>query len=173
MRRLPHWVRYLGVLVVLGGAPIAWYLGSPLFINKVVDEPFPSATAPRSVSIAPSDAAQGAIVARGTFSGVDEFHKGEGIATIVRTGADTLLRLDSFNVTNGPDLHVILTKSASPKTRADVEAGYVGVAKLKGNVGSQNYALPKDLVVSEYKAVVIYCAPFHVVFATAPLRPGP
>jgi hypothetical protein len=27
-------------------APVAWYLGSPLFINKTVDEPFPTTSAP-------------------------------------------------------------------------------------------------------------------------------
>jgi len=80
------------------------------------------------------------------------------------------LRLDTFKVTNGPDLRVILTKAASPKTSAEVQAGYVEVAKLKGNVGSQNYELPANLALDDYKTVVIYCKPFHVVFATASLQ---
>lgn len=40
MRKRIWWV--VAVLAVLL-APIVWYLGSPLFINKTVDEPFPVA----------------------------------------------------------------------------------------------------------------------------------
>ena len=36
-------------------------------------------------------------------------------------------------------------------------------------MGNQNYEVPAGTDVSEYKTVVIYCVPFHVVFATAPL----
>lgn len=120
----------------------------------------------------PAGAGQGAPVVKGAFSGADDFHKGEGIATVYRIGQGLVLRLDPFRVTNGPDLRVILTKAEAPKSSADVNAGYVEIAKLKGNAGGQNYPLPKDLNLSEYRAVVIYCKPFHVVFATAPLRAG-
>jgi hypothetical protein len=120
----------------------------------------------------PASAAQGSVVVRGSFVDGDNFHKGEGTATVYKVGQDFLLRLEAFKVTNGPDLHVILTKAPSPKTSAEVQAGYVEVAKLKGNIGSQNYTLPKDIALSDYKAVVIYCKPFHVVFSTATLKAG-
>ena len=43
MRRRLWWiVLILAVLL----APAAWYLGSPLFINKTVNEPFPAYTSP-------------------------------------------------------------------------------------------------------------------------------
>jgi len=202
MRRLLR--RYwwaVAVLVVLG-APIAWYLGSPLFINRIVDEPFPTstgaptfpmsagATIPEGMTqqqveermkeaskaqtaaeeVMPVGAVPERFVARGTFAGADDFHKGEGTATVYRVGGDLTLRFESFKVTNGPDLHVILTKHTAPRTRADVMQGYLELAALKGNVGSQNYPLPKDTSLTEYRAVVIYCRPFHVVFATAPLK---
>jgi len=41
-RRL--WLIVFVVAVLL--APVAWYLGSPLFINKTVDEPFPAVSGP-------------------------------------------------------------------------------------------------------------------------------
>jgi hypothetical protein len=169
--RIPRWAWWVIAVVVIAGAPIAWYLGSPLFITRVVDEPLPMTDTSASDAM-PSGTAPGAIVARGTFTGADDAHKGEGSATIYRVRGDLLLRLDPFRVTNGPDLYVILTKHASPKSRADVQAGYVEVGKLKGNVGSQNYTLPKDANLTEYATVVIYCKPFHVVFATAPLKEG-
>jgi hypothetical protein len=43
MRRRIWWV--VAILMVLL-APVAWYLGSPLFVNKTVDEPFPAVSAP-------------------------------------------------------------------------------------------------------------------------------
>ena len=164
MRRLLRRYWWALAILVIAGAPIAWYLGSPLFINKVVDEPFPTGTG------APAGAAQGVVFARGTFAGADDFHKGEGTATLSRAGGDLILRLDAFKVTNGPDLHVVLTKHAAPKKGEEVLAGYVDIGKLKGNVGGQNYRLPQGVNPGEYHAVVIYCKPFNFIFAVAPLK---
>ncbi len=110
------------------------------------------------------------VVVHGTFAGRDDFHKGEGTATVHRIGQNRILRLDPFRVTNGPDLHLILTKHPAPKTPTDVQQGYIEVAKLRGNVGSQNYTLEERVRLEEYRAVVIYCMRFHVVFSTASLR---
>jgi hypothetical protein len=154
--------RWILVAVVVIGVPIAWYLGSPLFVNRVVNEPATTEAIPAGAP---------ATVAQGSFVGADDFHKGEGTATLYRAASGHVLRLDAFKVTNGPDLHVILTKHPMPRTRADVQQGYVEVAKLKGNIGSQNYTLPAGLTLADYQAVVIYCKPFHVVFATARLQP--
>ena len=193
MRRRMWWI--VAALVIVG-APIAWYLGSPLFISKTVSEEFPmskgaevpegmtreqvdetmmkaskqSATAAEAM---PAGTTPATVLRRGTFVGSDNFHQGEGTATVYRVGQDIILRLDPFTVTNGPDLHVILTKHPAPKSRADVKEGYIEVAKLKGNVGSQNYTLPQDVLLDEYRAVVIYCKPFHVVFSVATLQAAP
>lgn len=121
----------------------------------------------------PPGAASAKVVARGTFAGADAIHKGEGTATVYRVGEDLILRFDTFKSTNGPDLHVLLAKHAAPKSSADVKQGYIEVAKLKGNVGSQNYTLPRGVTLADYRTVVIYCKPFHVVFSTAPLQPSP
>ncbi|HEX4841195.1 MAG TPA: DM13 domain-containing protein [bacterium] len=201
MRRRVWW---LVAVLVIAGAPIVWYLGSPMFINKTVNEPFPkstrtsedtfpmskgavvpegmthqqveeimmkaskensTATEPMPVGTIPTT-----VVARGTFIAADSFHHGEGTVAVHHVGQDRVLRLDPFKVTNGPDLHLILTKQSAPKVRADVELGYVEVAKLKGNLGSQNYVLPQGVRLEDYHAVVIYCKMFHVVFSTATLQ---
>jgi hypothetical protein len=129
-----------------------------------------SKTETRADDAMPGGAVQAVAVARGTFVDGDDFHKGEGTATVHKVGPDLILRMEAFKVTNGPDLRVLLTRAAAPKTRADVQAGYVELAKLKGNIGSQNYTLPKEITLADYGAVVIYCRPFHVVFATAALK---
>ena len=108
----------------------------------------------------------------GEFEDADSFHKGSGIATIYR-GPDGshLLRLEELSVTNGPDLHVILSPHQNPEKRADVTAaGYVDLGKLKGNKGNQNYDIPGDVDIAAQGSVVIYCVPFHVVFSVATLQ---
>lgn len=200
-----RWRWALAALVIVG-APFAWYVGSPLFLNKTVNEPFPTsaetttkdfpmsagATVPEGMTAQqveeamseaskveasasepiPSSGTAATVVARGGFVGKDNFHRGEGSATIYRIGLRQLLRLEAFKVTNGPDLHVILTKLGAPKTHADVQQGYVEIGRLKGNIGGQNYALESSVRLEDYRAVVIYCMRFQVVFATAALRAG-
>ncbi|HYU20661.1 MAG TPA: DM13 domain-containing protein, partial [Chloroflexota bacterium] len=53
------------------------------------------------------------------------------------------------------------------------EGGAFEIARLKGNVGDQNYELPADLDLSAVKSVVIYCRQFSVVFSTAELASNP
>jgi len=43
-RRLRFWIVILIAAALL--APVAWYLGSPLFINRTVNEPFPAVSGP-------------------------------------------------------------------------------------------------------------------------------
>lgn len=177
-----------GVLALLVG----WYLASPLVVNQTVEEQFPlsaNAAVPGDMTRAqveqemaaatktnkemretlPSDVGAPILLLEGRFQGADSFHQGEGIAEVYRLAdGSRILRLEDFKVTNGPDLFVILTKHPNPKGKADVrERGYEEVAKLKGNIGSQNYPLPQDLDLAQYQAVVIYCKPFHVVFSVA------
>jgi hypothetical protein len=109
------------------------------------------------------------IVAQGDFAGADSFHQGAGGASIYHQGDRRVLRFENFSVTNGPDLHVILTRHPAPGSRDDVGEEYIDLGALKGNMGNQNYEIPADVDLSEYPGVVIYCVPFHVVFATATL----
>ena len=82
-----------------------------------------------------------------------------------------LLRLEDFDVTNGPDLRVLLAEAGDPMTRDELQAGgYTHLAKLKGNKGNQNYEIPADVNLDEQNSVIIYCMPFHVIFSVAPLQ---
>ena len=109
------------------------------------------------------------VAANGSFVDADAFHQGEGSATIYQQGSERVLRFENFTVTNGPDLHVILSTHPAPATRADVGEDYIDLGSLKGNMGNQNYEIPADVDLSAYQSVVIYCVPFHVVFSTATL----
>ena len=76
-------------------------------------------------------------------------------------------------VTNGPDLQ----GAAGPVRRNPHESGtnlhaggYTHLAKLKGNIGNQNYEIPADIDVADLGSVIIYCMPFKVIFSVAPLE---
>lgn len=113
--------------------------------------------------------AQPIVVLQGQFQDADSFHQGSGSATIYQQpDGGLILRFEDFSATNGPDLHVLLASDPAPASR-DGLGDYLDLGSLKGNVGNQNYEIPPGTDLSQFKSVVIYCVPFHVVFATATL----
>ena len=110
--------------------------------------------------IAPSSNKPPKFSKQGTFEGLVG-HQSSGKAVIISVGDIAFLRFEDFEVTNGPDLHVYITK------QGNVENG-IELGKLKGSQGNQNYDL-KGIDSSLYDTVVIYCQPFHVYFASAKL----
>ncbi len=111
-------------------------------------------------------------LASGSFRDADSFHQGSGTATIyLLPDGSHLLRLEDFEVTNGPDLRVLLAQPGDPMSRDELQGGgYTHLAKLKGNIGNQNYEIPADINLDEQNSVIIYCMPFHVIFSVAPLE---
>lgn len=118
----------------------------------------------------PEAPAEWVIASQGSFVDADSFHMGSGTATIYQQGDQNVLRFENFEVTNGPDLHVILSKNPNPTNRDDLGSDHIDLGSLKGNLGSQNYDIPAGLDLTQYQSVVIYCMPFHVVFSVATLQ---
>ena len=102
-------------------------------------------------------------LANGDFTGADG-HAGSGVATVVREpdGGRTLT-FTEFEVDPGPGVEVWLTRSESSLDDR-IELG-----GLKGNVGNQQYEIPADANLADYDTVVLYCTPFTVRIAVAPL----
>jgi hypothetical protein len=156
--------------IIIGTATVVvfalWYLFRPelLFIDKHVDEAFP---VPNSGS---PGTAPGHIVAQGTFHSAA--HETKGMAAIYKlANGNHLLRLTSFVTSNGPDVHVVLSKAADASDNATVnDAGYLDLGSMKGNIGDQNYEIPMDVNLSAYNSVTIWCKRFSVNFGTAPLQ---
>ena len=186
-----------GVVILIPALGVAWWLLSPLFLSQTVDEAFPmaaGAVVPTGMTMAQAEeqmtaaaagndppmaesmpAAGPVAIASGQFRDVDSFHRGQGTATIYRNADGShLLRFEDFRVTNGPDLRVLLAAAADPQSRQELQAGgYVELAELKGNIGSQNYAIPEDIdPAAAGGSVIIYCRPFQVIFSVAPLLPA-
>ena len=157
----------VGVLAVL-----VWGL-LPSFRTVRVDEALPGATeAAPGPAPAGSDAATPAPeaggdtkdLASGTFTGLDG-HNAAGRARLVAVDGGTVLRLEDFAVTSGPDLRVILTMGDDPSA-----AGGTDLGALKGNEGNQNYEIPADVDPADIGSVLIWCRAFDVDFGAAPLQ---
>ncbi len=117
----------------------------------------------------PSAETEWVLVSEGQFRDADAAHRGSGRAAIFEQGEQRVLRLEDFEVTNGPDLHVLLVANPNPTSSADM-GDYIDLGSLKGNIGNQNYEIPSDVDLSLYQSVMIYCVPFHVVFSVATLN---
>ena len=189
-RRHPRRSGSLLVVALAVGLPLAWYLASPLVVRTELNEPPPVAvaeSAPPATSSpdgnAPGSDAPGpstptadpspapsvftpTIHAAGSFQGADEFHFGEGSASIIETAAGRFaLRFDAFSVRNGADLYVYL--SPDPDGFAD---GALELGTLKATDGTFGYELPTGTDPADFESAVIWCKQFAVLFAVAPLE---
>lgn len=110
------------------------------------------------------------IAATGSFIQIDVVHGASGTVTLYELPDQRkVLRFENFQSTNGPDLHVLLSRDPDPRTHEALGEDYIELGRLKGNVGNQNYDVPSNIDISQYQSVVIYCQPFQVVFSTATL----
>ena len=104
------------------------------------------------------------MVSAGKFIGVnDGIHNAEGVVKVIALGDGTsVLRLENFKATNGPDLYVYLS---TDKSASDI----VNLGRLKGNIGNQNYAIPAGTNLTKYNTALIWCKAFSVLFGSAQL----
>ena len=174
---------------------IAWWLLAPLFTDTEVSDDFPmSATADIPADMTQREAEdimqgmakinmtqkedmmgamnEATVLASGEFRDGDSYHKGSGdVALYKLAGGDHVLRFENLDVTNGPDLRVLLSPHADPMSKSELnDVGFELLAKLKGNKGDQNYEIPADIDVESVNSVIIYCWPFKVIFSVAPLE---
>ncbi len=111
------------------------------------------------------------VVAGGSFREIDAIHTATGTATIYQLPDNSrLLRLENFKVTNGPTLHIYMTRNATPVESKDIGTDYIDLGLLQANVGNQNYPVPSEVDLSAYRGLVIYSAPYNVIYSTAELR---
>lgn len=181
MRRHRIRAAALVVAVLAVGLPLAWYLGSPLFISVSLVEPAPSiavpvalptvdpATAP-PLAVQPTQAAAtpapwSGTERRGEFHGTDQLHFGRGTARLLEVApGQHVVRFEGFSVRNGPDLYVYLSPSADGYVDGSIE-----VARLKATDGDFNTPVPAGADVSRVRSVLIWCKQFSHLFAVAPL----
>jgi hypothetical protein len=114
------------------------------------------------------------VIRTGQFIELDAVHQAKGKVSLYRSAnGKLLLRFDDFGVTNGPGLHVYLSAATAPKTMDEINSGaasYFEVGPLKGSVGNQQYEVPEELRIANYRSVVIYSESLETVYSTAELQ---
>ena len=107
---------------------------------------------------------------------IDAEHGTSGRAVIyLRDDGSRYLRLEGFETSNGPDVHVWITdqdsggdcEGCSDSWGIYDDGDYVKLGELKGNIGDQNYEIPTDADLTDMRSVVIWCDRFNVAFGTA------
>jgi hypothetical protein len=149
------WLLPLGLPFVLVAAVAGVILGRPLFVDSVVDE-----------QVVVADEVAGVeVVATGSFEALS--HPGRGTATLLTEPDGTsVVTLTDFETDNGPDVRVYLSRGTDADGRG---ASFIDLGAMKGNKGDQQYAVPADVDLTEFDAVVLWCRAFDVGFTQAPL----
>ena len=101
----------------------------------------------------------------GSFIGAgDGFHNAEGLAKVIPLGdGNSIVRLENFKSTNGPNVHLYLStdKAAS---------NFIDLGRLKANNGNQNYNIPDGTDLAKYNMALIWCKDLSVLFGSAELK---
>jgi hypothetical protein len=188
--RVPPLIRILvlGIPFVI----TSWWLVSPYFRDEVVDDQFetsiaeaavtsttapaaapptassePTATEAPAPSSAPESTAPSGprLLGAGSFVGLAG-HEGTGDAGFFELpDGSQVLRLERFDIENGPDLRLYVVPGADQVTPG---GGAVDLGQLRGNVGDQTYELPDDLSLEGGDwTVLVWCEAFSVEFVAA------
>jgi hypothetical protein len=184
-RRIVVGALVVGVLAAGFGA--YWFQPWKLFTDETVRDEAPVAAGP-----VPEPGTSGKGGTPGTGPGMEEKPEATGPVTLslgklishehATSGSVQVLRLpdgsrtlriEDLDTSNGPDLRVVLSDARVVEGKAGWhvfdDGEYTTLAKLKGNKGSQNYALPADLDLKQYRSVSIWCERFGVSFGAAEL----
>jgi len=156
---------------------LVWFQPQKLFLNKTVSEPVPGVIATAPVGGTHHDATVGGppppglrVLASGSFRSLE--HTTTGKAIVLRRPAGSLiLRLEHLSTSDGPDLRVYLSRVPASGDLHAYRTGFIDLGALKGNRGSQNYAIPAGTDLSAFKSAVIWCRRFVVGFGVASLSP--
>ncbi len=179
----PLGIGVLLVTVAVAGFGLYWFQPWKLWQDQTVEEALPTARATpgpaeeqqaagSEPSGAPSSPAGPRTLARGEL--ISHEHTTSGTVKLVRLDDGShVVRLENLDTSNGPDLRVWLTDAPVKEGQAGWhvfdDGAYVSLGKLKGNKGSQNYAVPDDVDPSRFTSVSIWCDRFDVSFGAAEL----
>jgi hypothetical protein len=86
-----------------------------------------------------------------------------GTAKIYTRDGQYKLSLGNVSISNGPDLHVYLSKEILP-------ANFIDLGRLQSVAGNQLYPIPGNPDFSVYKYALIHCKQYNHLFGSAELR---
>lgn len=102
------------------------------------------------------------LVGQSNFAGSGRYDT-EGTAKFYTRKDDKLLRLENFETDNGPALKVYIASDESATE-------FIDLGDLKAVTGNQSYTISKDIDLSKYPYVLIWCQQFSVLFGSAQIN---
>ena len=174
------------VILIIIALAVLWYLVSPLWRVKELNEPLPTAeigdnlykmdaktaeefnkemlaaneNPPKTMNDSMPDVSL-ALLATGKL--VARAHNVEGTAALLKVGEQKILRFENFDTINGPDLHIYLAAGLS-------DQDFVDLGEIRATRGDVNYLIPDSVDTSKYRYVLVWCVPFRVLFSYAELK---
>jgi hypothetical protein len=163
-------LRHRRLFALLGAAAAAvlafvvlYFEPQKLFIDDVVHEAPPALPTP-----APGSGQATRTLSTASFRSFEHASSGRA-RVLVLPGGRRYVRFEDFRTSNGPALKVYLSAAPATGPGDAFDDRYIDLGDLKGNIGEQNYAIPRAVDLSRYRSVVVWCARFHVPFAAAAL----
>lgn len=98
----------------------------------------------------------------GTFSN-GPYGSVSGSAKIYLQNSMLKLALEGVSISNGPDLHVYLSKEVQP-------VNFIDLGSLKSTTGNQLYDISNMPDFTEYKYALIHCQRYNHLFGSAELK---
>ncbi len=142
----------------LADALIAAGLADPTIVPEV-DQAMPEMQGPE-------------VYATGEFTEIDAVRWARGTVTVYQLADGSwVIRLEDFEVRNGPQLHLFLSAHPAPRTTEELRQDNLAFdwGPLQGTVGSQNYRLPAEFDMGMVHSVVIFSLPYQEIFSSAEL----
>lgn len=186
MRKRTAGTAVAAVAVVVAAVALPLFQPWRLATDKVVDEALPgavpisttsSSTTPPTISAGPDKpgtepAPRPRILLTGKL--ITHEHRTSGtVAVVALPDGSRILRIENLDTSDGPDLRVWLSdaKVVAGKAGRHVfdDGRYRALGKLKGNHGNQNYPIPADVRLEDFRSAVIWCDRFNVSFGAAAL----
>ena len=175
LRRREMWPALAAFAVTATVAGV--YLGSETFIDDRVDEDVVTVRAPTGAEPGsegapdrqpgqPPAGGGNVLLSLGRFESLEHETTGVAQAIEVRSGG-RVVTLTDFETDNGPDLRVYLSTADADQGSAGQE--FVDLGGLKGNVGDQQYEIPRGADLDRLTKVVVWCRAFSVGFGAAAL----
>jgi hypothetical protein len=143
------------------------------FVKSSINEAIPTAmttTLNGTANVAPNPTSTTApLMTSSPF--ITRAHTTTGTAELYDLGnGKHAIRLSNFSTSNGPDVRIYLVKGSDGSNASAITSGdYVDLGSLKASQGNQNYEIPANVDISQYKGVTVWCRRFGVIFGYANL----